>query len=95
MAVLSHDDLMALVNSKVSADNTDDDIRYLEDMTDTITALESNTSASELETLRNENAELRRKYTERFQSGAFVKVDEIVEDEPAAPLTFDALFKEE
>lgn len=96
MAVLTHDELMALVNSRVSAENTDDDIRFLEDMTDTIASLESNAGSEEIARLQAENADLRQRYIDRFTSGGADPLpDPEPEPEPVDTLTYESLFKEE
>ena len=98
MAIKSRDEILNQIKSKF-ADQTDDDtIYFLEDVSDTLDDLESKASdTTNWEKKYNDNdAEWRRKYTERFYSPR--KKDEQeddVTDVPDKPKTFADLFKTE
>lgn len=73
MAVLSKEDFRARIAARVGESQEDEDLSFLEDMTDTYESLER---GEELETLRGENARLladndslRKRYKERFTMG--------------------------
>ena len=70
---------------------SDEDIAFLEDMTDTYDSLSAGADRDEIARLTAENEELRRKYKERFFSPA----DPDPEPEPEYMKTsFDDLFEE-
>lgn len=79
--------------------DSDEDIAFLEDMTDTFDGLSEGTRQEEIDRLTAENAELRRKYKERFFAPTG-KPDEV--DDPNEPekeievkTRFEELFKED
>lgn len=76
-------------------DNTDDDISLLEDITDTLTDFEEKTSEDWKSKYETNDAEWRKKYTERFMTGAEIKKQQQENiEEDSRPRTFDELFKE-
>lgn len=72
MAVLSKEDLMAQVQTRLGEDKSDDAIKFLEDISDTMDDLVSKTTdTTDWETKYHElDNEWRTKYTERFYSGS-------------------------
>ena len=77
--------------------DSDEDIAFLEDMTDTFDGLSEGTRQEEIDRLTAENAELRRKYKERFFSP---KPDDDPDPDPEpepeeVKTRFEDLFKED
>lgn len=94
--IKSKDDLMELIKSRLPEDMSDDDISFLEDITDTVNDFESRAKDStdwKAKYEENDSA-WKKKYTERF----FNKEDENDDDNDndnddyVAPKTFDELF---
>ena len=80
MAVLTREDYRARVNARVGENASDEDLSFLEDMTDTYDSLAG--SEETIRQLREENDSLRRRYRERFEVA-----DPPKEEDPPAPLT--------
>lgn len=98
--ILTKDNFIARVNARVGESTTDDDLSFLEDMTDTYNDLESRTHDDRIAELEAENESLRKRYRERFELGTdntdnYGRGDEIEEDEITDTLTFEGLFKED
>lgn len=96
MAIKSRDEILNQIKTKF-ADQTDDDtISFLEDVSDTLDDLESKASdTTNWEKKYNDNdAEWRRKYTERFYSPKEEQENDVT-DVPVNPKTFADLFKTE
>lgn len=75
--------------------DSDDDIAFLEDMTDTYDSLSAGADSDTIARLTAENEELRRKYKERFFSPADPQTDPDPEPEPEYMKTsFEDLFEE-
>lgn len=93
MSIKSKSELLEMVKARLGDGNTDEDISFLEDITDTVTDLENKASNSiDWEQKYNENdAAWRKKYTDRFYGD--------VDDPSTAPIekpkdyTFENLFK--
>lgn len=92
MAVLSFDELIAKIKTKIGEDTSDESIELLEDVTDTFNA---NNDGEDWKTKYEENdKEWRKKYIDRFSgSGGSEPDDE--EEEEEEKTTFEDLFKEE
>lgn len=80
MPVLSRDEYLARVNARVGEAASDEDLSFLEDMTDTYNSLAG--SEDTIRQLREENDSLRRRYRERFEVA-----DPPAENDPPAPIT--------
>lgn len=90
MAVLSFDELIAKIKTKIGDDTSDESIELLEDVSDTFNA---NNDGEKWKTKYEENdKEWRKKYIERFSG---TKPDEEEEEEEEEKTTFEDLFKEE
>ena len=102
MAILTKDDLLAKFKTKLADDTSDEGITLLEDLSDTITDLETKSSdQTDWKTKYEENdASWRKKYTERFFSPA--PKDETppapssspADDDDQLGLKYEDLFKE-
>lgn len=79
MAVLTREDYRARVNARVGENASDEDLAFLEDMTDTYDSLAG--SEETIRQLREENDSLRRRYRERFEVA-----DPPKEDDPPADM---------
>lgn len=92
MAVLSFDELIAKIKTKIGEDTSDESIELLEDVTDTFNA---NNDGEDWKTKYEENdKEWRKKYIDRF-SGSGGNEPEEEEEEEEEKATFEDLFKEE
>lgn len=92
MAVLSFDELIAKIKTKIGEDTSDESIALLEDVTDTFNA---NNDGEDWKTKYEENdKEWRKKYIDRF-SGSGGNEQEEEEEEEEEKTTFEDLFKEE
>lgn len=84
-------ELLDIVRKRIG-DSTDDvDISFIEDISDTLNA----GNLEEVERLKTENEELRKKYRDRFFEKKEVKEEEPEEPEEPEKRTFDDLFKED
>lgn len=70
MAVLSHDEFMARVRARIGEASDDDSISFIEDMSDTFSALEERASTNWEEEYRRNDEMWRRRYIDRFESGS-------------------------
>lgn len=100
MAVRSKDEILALIKARIGDDTSDDAIKIMEDVTDTLTDYETRIADSGDWQARYEqnDAEWRKKYIERFTTGGEPQpeqADEPEEYEETEIKTFDELFKEE
>ena len=92
--VRSVEEMMNIVRQRIGDSTEDSDIAFIEDISDTLNAGNS----EELEKLKSENEELRKKYRDRFFETKVVKVEEAKEpEEPenTEKTTFEDLFKED
>lgn len=102
MSVLSKEDLLSAIKTRLGEDTSDEAIKFLEDVTDTVSDLESKANGDEEEwkTKYTElDKEWRKRYTDRFFSGSSEDdeddIDEPKGDEDNAPKTYEDLFKTE
>lgn len=89
--VRSVEEMMNIVRQRIGDSTEDSDISFIEDISDTLNAGNS----EELEKLKSENEELRKKYRDRFFETKVVKVEEHEEPENTEKTTFEDLFKED
>ena len=87
MAVRTSEEFLTMIKQRVEDSTSDEDIAFIEDASDTISSMSQH--ETEIERLRAENEDLRKKYRDRFFDP---KPDE-PEPEPEK-LTFDSLFDE-
>lgn len=93
MAVLSFDELIAKIKTKIGEDTSDESIELLEDVTDTFNA---NNDGEDWKTKYEENdKEWRKKYIDRFSGSGGSEPDDEEEEEEEEKTTFEDLFKEE
>ena len=88
--VRSIEEMMDIVRQRIGDSTEDSDISFIEDISDTLNAGNS----EELEKLKSENEELRKKYRDRFFDKKEVK-EESEKEEEAEKTTFEDLFKED
>lgn len=86
--VRSIEEMMDIVRQRIGDSTEDSDISFIEDISDTLNAGNS----EEVEKLKSENEELRKKYRDRFFEK---KVEEPEEPENTEKTTFEDLFKED
>ena len=88
--VRSVEEMMNIVRQRIGDSTEDSDLSFIEDISDTLNAGNS----EELEKLKSENEELRKKYRDRFFEKKEVKEETEKEEEPEKT-TFEDLFKED
>lgn len=103
MSVLTRDDLMSQVKTHFGEATDDASLKFIEDISDTITDLETKAKGDgeDWKTKFEENDKAwREKYRERFFSGSsesddsgVTTVEKKIEAEDKAPKTFEELFK--
>ena len=84
-------ELLDIVRRRIGDSTDDADISFIEDISDTLNAGNS----EELEKLKSENEELRKKYRDRFFEKKVEEPEEPEEPEEAEKRTFEDLFKED
>ena len=92
--VRSVEEMMNIVRQRIGDSTEDSDISFIEDISDTLNA----GNLEEVERLKSENEELRKKYRDRFFETKVVKVEEPEETENTEnteKTTFEDLFKED
>lgn len=101
MAIRTREELMNIIKTRIGDDNSDENISFLEDVTDTLDDLETKAvgDSTDWKSKYEENdASWRKKYTERFFNKE-VEEDEIEDTKDVEmkeePKTFEDLFKEE
>ena len=99
--VKTKDELLKILQDRIGEDTSDEALAFIEDVTDTITDLETRAAGDgeDWKKKYEENdAAWRTKYKERFFSGEVKEKpdkEEESQDEDEKPLTFDSLFAEE
>ena len=88
--VRSVEEMMDIVRQRIGESTEDSDISFIEDISDTLNA----GNLEEVERLKSENEELRKKYRDRFFEKKEVKEESEKEDE-TEKTTFEDLFKED
>ena len=93
MVIDTREEFLKRIGEKIG--DSDEDIAFLEDMTDTYDSLQSASDQETIQRLTAENDELRKKYRERFFKPAdSTKDDPDDDDDPEKILSsFDDLFK--
>lgn len=98
MAVRSREEILNSIRERVGEQNDDETIAFIEDVTDTFTDLETRANGDGVnwkEKYEENDANWRKKYTDRFFSGEPSEPEPEPEPEPEEKLTFESLFKEE
>ena len=97
MAVRTREEILESIRARVGEQTDDETIAFLEDVTDTLTDFETRANGDGedgKQRYKDNDAEWRKKYTERFFSGEpQVKTLEPNGDEGTKPKTFEDLFK--
>lgn len=93
MAILTKDEVLEKVKNYVGDDTTDEALRFVEDITDTINDLSNNDSGEWEKKYHDLDEEWRKKYIDRFFSTSDeVEDEEDEEDEEGKEVTYDDLF---
>ena len=95
MAVKTKEEILTELRTRVGEQNDDDTIAFIEDITDTLSDLETKAQGggTDWKTKYEENdADWRKRYTERFYSSDPVDPPDDPLDDPAKPKTFAELF---
>lgn len=84
-------ELLDMVRKRIGDSTDDSDISFIEDISDTLNA----GNLEEVERLKSENEELRKKYRDRFFEKKVEEDEEHEEHEESTKMTFEDLFKED
>ena len=84
-------ELLDIVRQRIGDSTDDADISFIEDLSDTLNA----GNLEEVERLKSENEELRKKYRDRFFEKKVEEPEDHEEHEEAEKTTFEDLFKED
>ena len=84
-------ELLDMVRQRIGDSTDDADISFIEDLSDTLNA----GNLEEVERLKSENEELRKKYRDRFFEKKVDETEEPEEPEETEKTTFEDLFKED
>lgn len=91
MAVRTSEEFLEMIKQRVGESTADEDIAFIEDASDTINSMSQH--ETEIEQLKAENEELRKKYRDRFFEP---KPDDPKPNDPEPEkTTFESLFLEE
>lgn len=98
MAILSREELQSRLQERFGESENDDDISFVEDITDTFNNYDTNDQTARISELETQLAEQKKKYRDRFfsnDSGSSEKPEENKdEEEKKTPLRFEDLFTE-
>lgn len=97
MAIRSREEILTSVQAHFGDDTSDETLALVEDITDTITDLESkanNDNEKWKQKYEENDAAWRKKYRDRFFSGGSVEDDDPPEPPKTKNYTFENLFKE-
>lgn len=87
MAIRTSEEFLTMIRDRIGDSTADEDIAFIEDASDTINSMSQH--EAEIEQLRAENEDLRKKYRDRF----FEPKPDDPEPEPEPEkLTFESLF---
>lgn len=96
MAVRTREEILESLRNRIGSQSDDETIAFLEDVTDTLSDLEERAKGDGVDwkgKYEENDAEWRKKYTERFFSAEPITVEESPTPEPQSePTTFDELF---
>lgn len=96
MAVRTREEILEAIHARVGEQTDDETISFLEDVTDTLTDFETRANGANEDweqRYKDNDAEWRKKYTERFFSGEPIEPLEPKEPPETKPKTFEDLFK--
>nr|DAD57066.1 MAG TPA: hypothetical protein [Bacteriophage sp.] len=97
MAVRTREELLESIRARVGEQTDDETISFLEDVTDTLTDFETRANGDGEnweQRYKDNDAEWRKKYTERFFSSEPTEITENKQKvEETKPKTFEDLFK--
>lgn len=102
MAIKTKTEILAAIQTRFGDDTSDDALAFIEDITDTITDLETRASGETNweQKYRDNDAAWRKRYQERFFNGdgepnTDPKSQDDDDTDKEKPLTFENLFKED
>lgn len=97
MAILSREELQSKLQERFGESENDDDISFVEDITDTFNNFDSNDQSTRISELETQLAEQKKKYRDRFfsnNSESHEQHEDYKDEEKKAPLRFEDLFTE-
>lgn len=96
MAIRTRDELTELLQQRFGNSENDEDISFVEDITDTYDSLAGNDQTARITELETELAEQKKKYRDRFFAPSDVAGGnpDDKEEEKKKPMRFEDLFKE-
>ena len=90
MAIRTSEEFLTMIKERIGDSTSDEDISFIEDASDTINSMSQH--EAEIEKLKAENEDLRKKYRDRFFDP---KPDELEPNESKQEkVTFESLFSE-
>lgn len=95
MAVLTNDELRKVLSDRFGESEDENDIAFVEDITDTFTSLSSNDTSKQLKDLQDKYSALQKRYRDRFFNTGDSGDDDLYEPTPDPEpkiLKFDDLF---
>lgn len=98
MAVLTNDELRKVLADRFGESEDENDIAFVEDITDTFTSLSSNDTSKQLKDLQDKYSNLQKRYRDRFfntgsdDSTDYEELLETTPDPEPKVLKFDDLF---
>ena len=87
MAIRTSEEFLTMIKDRIGDSTSDEDISFIEDASDTINSMSQH--ETEIEQLRAENEELRKKYRDRFFNP---NTEEPAPEMEQEKLTFESLF---
>lgn len=96
MAVRTREEILEAIRTRVGEQTDDETISFLEDVTDTLSDFETRAKGDGEnweQRYKDNDAEWRKKYTERFFSSEPTDLPETKEPTETRPKTFEDLFK--
>ena len=96
MSVRTREEILESIRARVGEQTDDETISFLEDVTDTLTDFETRANGDGedwKQRYKDNDAEWRKKYTERFFSGEPTDPPKDQPSEQPKPKTFEDLFK--
>lgn len=95
MAIKTKEDIILAIKNMFPNENTDEVIALIEDVADTFDNINENNSENWKEKYEQNDAEWRKKYTDRFfNSNNENNFEKNENEEEEKPLSYDSLFKE-
>lgn len=90
---LTKEELLNSIKDKFNEDTSDETLKFIEDVTDTINSYEDNSKEDWKAKYEQNDAEWRQRYKERFFQNNPVTEEPIIEDKQEEVLSYEALLE--